>query len=89
VTFAPDLFALSHAEKDALILALFERLAAAETRTAALEARIAELTCPPNAGQLFQAAVRARSRTRQQRQSRRRARAGPAPAARCIRTPIG
>jgi len=47
VTFAPDLSALSHAEKDALILALFERLAVAETRTAALEVRIAELTRPP------------------------------------------
>jgi len=47
VTAVPDLSALSHAEKDALILALFERLAAAETRTAALEARIAELTRPP------------------------------------------
>jgi transposase len=47
VTDVPDLSALSHAEKDALILALYERLAAAEARTAALEARIAELTRPP------------------------------------------
>jgi transposase len=54
VTPASDLSALSHAEKDALILALFDRLAAAEARSAeqaariaALEARIAELTRPP------------------------------------------
>lgn len=47
MTAVPDLSALSHAEKDALILALFDRLAAAEARTAALETRIAELTRPP------------------------------------------
>ena len=47
----PDLTRLSHAEKDALILALFaqldaahERIAAQDARIAALEARLNELT---------------------------------------------
>jgi hypothetical protein len=39
----PDLTRLSHAEKDALILALLARLAAADERIAAQEARIATL----------------------------------------------
>ena len=50
----PDLTRLSHAEKDALILALFaqldaahERSAAQDARIAALEARLNELTKPP------------------------------------------
>jgi transposase len=47
VTRPPDLSKLSHAEKDALILALFDRLAAQDERIAALEARLAELTRPP------------------------------------------
>jgi len=54
VSFTPDLTTLSHAEKDALIVALFGRLAVAEARIAAqdariaaLEARIGELTRPP------------------------------------------
>ena len=51
---APDLINLSHAEKDALILALLRQLAVAEARIAAqdariaaLEARLDELTRPP------------------------------------------
>ena len=51
---APDLIKLSHAEKDALILALLRQLAVAEARIAAqdariaaLEARLDELTRPP------------------------------------------
>ena len=57
----PDLSVLSHAEKDALILALFAQLASAHERIAALEARLDELTrpaktpdnssTPPSAGQ--------------------------------------
>jgi len=54
VTPRPDLSSLSHAEKDALILALFAQLASAqqtiaaqEARIAALEARIDELSRPP------------------------------------------
>jgi hypothetical protein len=54
VTAPPDLSKLSHADKDRLILALIAQLAAAretmatqETRIAALEARIEELTRPP------------------------------------------
>src|SRR3954466_6306291 len=43
----PDLATLSHAEKDALILALFRQLAVAEARIAALEARVDDLTGPP------------------------------------------
>ena len=51
MTAAPDLTTLSHAEKDALIVALFRQLAAAEARIAALEARIDELTHPPKTPQ--------------------------------------
>jgi len=47
VTVPPDLSKLSHAEKDALILALLAQLAAAHERIAALEARLDELTRPP------------------------------------------
>jgi transposase len=54
VTPPADLNALSHAEKDALIAALFarladavERIAAQDARIAALEARIVELSRPP------------------------------------------
>jgi transposase len=54
VSIPPDLTTLSHAEKDALILALFaqlasaqERIAAQDARIAALEARLEELTRPP------------------------------------------
>jgi transposase len=47
VTRPPDLSTLSHAEKDALILALFDRLAVQDERIVALEARLAELTRPP------------------------------------------
>jgi transposase len=43
----PDLARLSHAEKDALILALLAQLAAAHERIAALETRLDELTRPP------------------------------------------
>ena len=43
----PDLNKLSHAEKDALILALFSEVAAMQQQIAALEARIEELTRPP------------------------------------------
>jgi len=43
----PDLFALSHAEKDALILALLAELASAHEKIAALEVRVGELTQPP------------------------------------------
>ena len=50
----PDLTNLSHAEKDALIVALFGRLVVAEARiaardaqVAALQARLDELTRPP------------------------------------------
>ncbi len=43
----PDLTRLSHAEKDALILALLGQLAAAHERIAVLEARLDELTRPP------------------------------------------
>ena len=52
----PDLTELSHAEKDALIVALFaqlaaahERIAAQDARIAALEATLAALTRPPKA----------------------------------------
>ena len=47
MTVPPDLSKLSHAEKDALILALLAQLAAAHERIAALEARLDELTRPP------------------------------------------
>ena len=54
----PDLSRLSHAEKDALILALFQRLEAAERRIAALEAKLGEppktpdnSSLPPSKGQ--------------------------------------
>jgi transposase len=47
VTPPPDLSKLSHAEKDALILALFARLNAAHERITVLEARLNELTRPP------------------------------------------
>ena len=47
MTPPPDLNALSHAEKDTLIAALFARLAEAQERIAALEARIAKLSRPP------------------------------------------
>ena len=43
----PDLTKLSHAEKDTLILALMARLAAADARIAALEARLDGSTRPP------------------------------------------
>ena len=46
IEVAPDLTKLSHAEKDALILALLRQLAAAEARIAAPEARLDELTRP-------------------------------------------
>jgi len=58
VTALPDLSQLSHAEKDALILALWQRLEAAERRIAELEARLAEprktpdnSSLPPSKGQ--------------------------------------
>lgn len=54
MTAAPDPSTLNHAGKDALIVALFQQLAAAEARIgaqdariAALEAQIDELTRPP------------------------------------------
>ena len=42
----PDLDRLSHAEKDALILALIAQLEAAQQQIAVLRARVDELTCP-------------------------------------------
>jgi transposase len=42
----PDLSGLSHAEKDAVILALFAQLESAHEKIAALEARLDELTRP-------------------------------------------
>jgi len=74
VTAAADLSALSHAEKDVLILALFERLDAAEARVAALEARVAELTRPPKTPRNFLQAASTGQKPN-------------APAARCTRTP--
>ena len=54
----PDFDHLSHAEKDALIRALWQRLEAAERRIAELEARLAEpdktpdnSSLPPSKGQ--------------------------------------
>jgi transposase len=47
VSAPPDLTSLSHAEKDALIMALLAQLAAAQAKIAALEARLDELTRPP------------------------------------------
>ena len=54
----PDLNDLSHAEKDALIRALWQRLEAAERRIAELEARLGEpsktpdnSSLPPSKGQ--------------------------------------
>ena len=54
VTTIPDLSKLSHAEKEALILALFarlaeaqEKIAAQDAQIAALQARLDELTRPP------------------------------------------
>jgi len=54
----PDLSQLSHAEKDALIRALFQRLEAAERRIAELEAKLGEppktpanSSLPPSKGQ--------------------------------------
>jgi transposase len=58
VSQLPDLSRLSHAEKDVLILALFQRLEAAERRIAELEARLGEppktpdnSSLPPSKGQ--------------------------------------
>jgi transposase len=58
VPVLPDLSQLSHAEKDALILALWQRLDAAERRIAELEAKLAEppktpdnSSLPPSKGQ--------------------------------------
>jgi hypothetical protein len=50
VISAPDLTHLSHAEKDALILALFRQLVAADTRIAARDACIAALVVRPQKG---------------------------------------
>ena len=65
MTPPPDLSKLSHAEKDALILALIVQLAAAQERIAAQDARIAgtggaaRRTDPPaeDPGQLVQATL--------------------------------
>jgi transposase len=58
VTALPDLSQLSHAEKDALILALWQRLGAAERRIGELEAKLSEpaktpdnSSVPPSKGQ--------------------------------------
>ena len=93
---APDLINLSHAEKDALILALLRQLAVAEARIAAqdariaaLEARLDELTRPPKTPD-----------NSSKPPSRDRSRIAPPPIARparaapgwvgcCIRTSIG
>jgi transposase len=48
VPVLPDLSQLRHAEKDALILALWQRLEAAERRIAELEAKLAEPAKTPN-----------------------------------------
>lgn len=48
MTPRPDLSKLSHAEKDALILALWQRLETAEQRIAELEAKLAEPTKTPD-----------------------------------------
>lgn len=93
----PDLTRLSHAEKDALILASLaqlaaahERVAAQDTRIAALEARFDELTdrrrrrtIPPNPR------LRVRSKITRKARPAGPARAAPAWAGRCIRTPTG
>ena len=44
----PDIIQLSHAEKDTLILALWQRLEEAERRIAELEAKLAEPPKTPN-----------------------------------------
>ena len=44
----PDVTQLSHAEKDTLILALWQRLEEAERRIAELEAKLAEPPKTPN-----------------------------------------
>ena len=64
----PDLSDLSHAEKDALIRALWQRLEAAERRIAELEARLGEpsktpdnSSLPPSKGQKQASALRSAS----------------------------
>ena len=88
MTNALDLTNLSHAEKDALIVALLRQLAAAEARIAALEARLGDLTRPaktpdnsskpPSQGQKPDRPAA----DQPPRKSR------PGVAGRCIRTPI-
>ena len=88
MTNALDLSKLSHAEKDALIVALLRQLAAAEARIAALEARLAELTRPAKTPDIRPGRLlRGRSQIVPPPISRP-ARAAPGWAGRCIRTPI-
>jgi transposase len=61
----PDLSDLSHAEKDALIRALWQRLEAAERRIAELEARLGEPSKTPDNSSLPPSKVRSRTSPRQ------------------------
>ena len=60
----PNLDHLSHAEKDALIRALWQRLEAAERRIAELEARLAESGKTPDNSSLPPSKVRSRTSRR-------------------------
>ena len=94
----PDLTRLSHAEKDALILALLgqltaahERIAAQDARIAVLEARLDELTRPPKTpdNSSRPPSQGQKSKTAPRARFVRHARAAQAWAERCIRIPTG